>query len=124
MKKIVTLLFTSLIVLLMFMGQGNQVQAAGNVIYLGLAPDIVHDDNCGCDELKPLTGKERNKIVSELLKTETFKKERKLLQLSGYKWNGAGAIEVIKADGSPILVGVPFTTEEGEIEFYAFAFIQ
>jgi hypothetical protein len=122
MKKIFTLLCTSLIVLFMFAGPGNPVQAAQNVEYLGPVPDFEHPPGCGCENLKPLTGSERNKIVSDLLKTDVFKDARKDLMSQGIKWNGANTVEVIKVDGAPVLVGIPFT-KDGNIKFYAFAFL-
>jgi hypothetical protein len=121
MKKIATLLFTSLIVLLMFVGPGNSVQAAQNVVYFGPVPDFVHPPDCDCEDLKPLTGPERNKIVSDLLKTDEFKSARKDLMAQGIKWKGANTVEVMKIDGAPVLVGVPFT-KDGNIEFHVFAF--
>jgi hypothetical protein len=122
MKKILPFLFTSLIVLLMLVGPGNPVQAAQNVVYLGEVPNFVHPPGCGCEDLKPLTGPERNKIVSDLLKTDVFKDARKDLMSQGITWNGAGTVEVIKVDNTPVLVGIPFT-KDGKINFYAFAFL-
>jgi hypothetical protein len=123
MKKIVTLLCTSLIVLLMFMGTGNSVNAAGNIFYLGPPPgDVEHpeDDNCTCHELLPLTGSERNIIVAELLKSNVFKNEKMRLKKDGYKWNGASGIEVIQPIEDLTLVGVPFITTDGSIEIHTF----
>jgi hypothetical protein len=86
MKKFLTLLCTSLIVLLMFVGPGNVAFA--------------HDD-CGC-VTEEITGVEKNQIVSDLLKSNELKNAKKLLKEQGYKWDGI-AIEkrkkIIKRTG-------------------------
>src|SRR4051794_33221421 len=104
MKKLLTLLCTSLIVLLMFATPGNTVIAAQNVVdnvtYLGPPPpgevEDPGDDNCTCHDLVPLTGSERNKIVANLLKSDVFKNQKMNLKREGFKWNGASGIEVIQ----------------------------
>ncbi|MEH7180427.1 hypothetical protein [Neobacillus vireti] len=124
MKKIVTLLLSSLIVLLMFAGAEKSVFAAENVIYLGPPPLVQDeepdDENCTCHELLPLTGSERNMIVADLLKSNVFKNERMRLKKDGYKWYGASGIEVIQPTEGITLVGVPFSTNDGTIEFHTF----
>lgn len=128
MKKIVTLLCTSLIVLLMFSTPGITVTAAENVVenvtYLGPPePGEVEDpgdDDCTCHDLLPLTGSERNKIVATLLKSDVFKSQKMNLKNDGYKWNGANGIEVIQPTEDVTLVGVPFINIDGTIEMHAF----
>jgi hypothetical protein len=128
MRKVLTLLCTSLIVFLMFVGPGNPVKAAknsaDNVTYMGLSqPGEVEDpggDDCTCHDLLPLTGSERNKIVAEVLKSHVFKSEKMRLKQDGYKWQGASGIEVIQPTEDFTLVGVPFLNTDGTIEMHAF----
>ncbi|NWQ43727.1 hypothetical protein MLOOGBEN_23795 [Bacillus sp. EB106-08-02-XG196] len=101
MKKILTLLCTSLIVLLMFVGPGNPVQAEEPA------------DDCTCHELEPLTGVERNKIVASFISTNEFKSKKAELISSGYKWNGAKTIEVILPAEGVTMIGVPFIDQDG-----------
>jgi hypothetical protein len=123
MKKILSLLCGSLIVLLMFAAPGNPVQAAENLIYVGVPPEIDHsDDNCACHELTPLSGSERNKMVSNLLKTDIFKDAKKDLKNQGYKWNGANEMGVIILEEGVTLVVAPFTTDKGVVEIHGFIF--
>ena len=64
MKKVLSLLFTSLLVFLMFVGPGNVALAHEG------------DGGCGC-ETREITGAEKNKIVSNLLKSDEFKNAKK-----------------------------------------------
>jgi hypothetical protein len=128
MKKIVTLLCTSLIVLLMFSTPGITVTAAENVVenvtYLGPPqPGEVEDpgdDGCTCHDLVPLTGSERNKIVATLLKSDVFKNQKMNFIKDGFKWNGASGIEVIQPIEEVTLVGVPFISTDGILEMHTF----
>jgi hypothetical protein len=128
MKKVLTLLCTSLIVFLMFVDPGNPVEAAknsaDNVTYLGPPlPGEVEDpgnDDCTCHDLLPLKGSERNKIVAEVLKSDVFKNEKMRLKKDGYKWHGASGIEVIQPTEDFTLVGVPFLNNGGTIEMHTF----
>jgi hypothetical protein len=128
MKKILTLLCTSLIVLLMFSTPGITVTAAENVVenvtYLDPPrPGEVEDpgdDGCTCHDLVPLTGSERNKIVATLLKSDVFKNQKMNFKKDGYKWNGASGIEVIQPIEEVTLVGVPFTSTDGILEMHTF----
>jgi hypothetical protein len=105
MKKYLSLLCGGLIVLFMLATPGNPVKAA---------------EECGCN-VTPIVGHERNVIVSNLLKSDEFKDLKKDLKKEGYKWNGAHDIEVVKNnDYGIILVGVPFTDDDGIEEVFVF----
>jgi hypothetical protein len=80
MKRFISLVCGSLVLLLMFLSPGNAVQAE-------------EQDDCGCPGTV-FTGAERNKLVAELLKSDVFKEAKLVLKEEGYVWQGAGAIEV------------------------------
>ncbi|WP_318507167.1 hypothetical protein [Bacillus sp. T3] len=110
MKGYLSLLFGSFIIALMLIVPGNAAFAeepAGET--------QTTTDDCGCD-VSMLTGSERNKILSDLLKSDEFKAEKQVLKDQGYKWNGAGTTEVIinHSYGDLIMVGVMFTAEDGK----------
>jgi hypothetical protein len=105
LKKIFTLLFSSLIVLLLFAAPGNSVMAA---------------EECSCHELGPIYGVERNQIVANLLKTDSFKNVKQKQENNGYVWNGADTIQVIKPGDGTIMVGVPFVGQNGSVVFSVF----
>ncbi|WP_223590342.1 hypothetical protein [Neobacillus bataviensis] len=107
MKKVLTLLFGGLIALTLFVSTGNTAKAE-------------EPEDCSCHELKPLTGSERNKIVADLISSKAFKEKKKELKAIGYQWNGAHGIEVIQPYEGFTLVGVPFTTFEGNVEMVVF----
>lgn len=122
MKKIVTLLCTSLIVLLLFVGPGNVAFAHEGV------------PGCPCEFFNPLEGPEKNKIVAKFLSSDEFKEAKSYLVDNGYKWKGISKAEVIKfhTDFKPnpeipvviskgsIGVAVPFYTEDGTMEVFFF----
>jgi hypothetical protein len=97
MKKVLTVLFSSLIVLLMFAGSGNPVQAK--------------KADCDCEGL--LTGSERNKIVSDIIKTDVFKNLKSDQKGEGFVWGGAAEILVAKPIESVTIVVIPFTNKDG-----------
>jgi hypothetical protein len=114
MKKILTVLLSSLIVLLMFAGPVSPAKAAETE-----NPEV--QEPCFCDDVTVLTGAERNRIIANLIKTEAFKDVRKALKLEGLKWNGANEIQVMKHNQIPLsIVGVPFTSEDGTIMMAVF----
>ncbi|MEH7248953.1 hypothetical protein V7114_19465 [Neobacillus niacini] len=95
MKKVLTLLFTSLLVFLMFVGPGNVALAHEG------------DSGCGC-VVEEISGAEKNKIVSNLLKSDEFKIERKGFKEVGFKWNGVNAVEVIyNHTVETMMIGLP-----------------
>jgi hypothetical protein len=78
MKRFISLVCGSLVLILMFLSPGNSVQA---------------EEACDCPGTV-LTGAERNKLVANLLKSDVFKQAKHDLKNEGYAWQGAGAIEV------------------------------
>lgn len=102
MKRVLVMLCGSLMAFLLLAAQGIPVQAAE-------APG----EDCGCHDLQPLTGPERNKIVSNLLKSNEFKTVKADLKKGNYQWKGAHAIEVVVPDPSVTLVGAYFTDKNG-----------
>jgi hypothetical protein len=125
MKKIVTLLCTSLIVLLMFVGPGNIVLAHEG------------DVDCGCDTFKVLEGAEKNKILAKILASANFKTLKSNNLKNGYKWRGISKAEVtkfikdvhfdIEDPESPVIikagsigVAVPFLKSDGKLEVFYF----
>jgi hypothetical protein len=125
MKKILTVLLSSLIVLLMFAGPGNVVLAHEG------------DVDCGCDSFTVLEGSEKNKIVAKFLSNENFKTLKLNNLKSGYKWKGVSKAEVTKFikdvhldpkdPESPVIikagsigVAVPFFTSDGKLEVFFF----
>jgi hypothetical protein len=101
MKKILSLLCGSLIVLLMFAAPGNPVQAE-------------ETDGCGC-VTEVVTGAEKNKIVSNLLKSDEFKNVKKEELKKLYKWKGVSEIEVIRniTAGGIIIITLPISSLDG-----------
>jgi hypothetical protein len=109
MKRLISLVCGSLVLLVMFLSPGNAVQAEE------------HDD-CGCPGTV-ITGAERNKLVANLLKSDVFKQARVELKREGYVWQGAGAVEVRDLDEvMPSVVGyqVMIIDEAGNEEAAAF----
>ncbi|MEC1524955.1 hypothetical protein P9D43_23400 [Neobacillus niacini] len=125
MKKILTILFTSLIVFLMFVGPGNVAFAHEG------------EEDCLCNSFTVLDGAEKNKIVAEFLASDEFKTLKSNNLDSGYKWNGISKAEVTKFikdihsnpkdPDSPVVinagtigVAVPFFTSDGKLEVFFF----
>lgn len=107
MKRLISLVCGSLVLLVMFLAPGNAVQA---------------EEACECPGTV-LTGAERNKLVAELLKSDVFKQARIELENEGYVWQGAGAIEVRNLEViAPSLLGyqVMIINETGNVEAAAF----
>jgi hypothetical protein len=113
MKTFLTVLCGGFIALSLFVTTGNTVKAAEPT------PVATVSDDCGCHDLKPLQGAERNKIVANLISNDEFKDMKKALQKNGYNWGGANSIEVIKTEGM-ILVGVPFSNNQGNVVMHVF----
>jgi len=73
------------------------------------------EEGCGC-ETREITGAEKNKIVSDLLKSDELKNARKGLMEVGFKWNGVGAIEVIyNLTFESMMVGIPVNYQDDTI---------
>lgn len=111
MKKVLSLLMASLVVFMMFGVSGGKVLAA---------PKPVVED-CGCP-FEKVSGAEKNKVVSDLLKSEVFKNAKKQATEAGLKWRGADQIYIMKIqEGIPYAITVPFYTVDGDIvEYYFF----
>jgi hypothetical protein len=125
MKKILTLLCTSLIVFLMFAGPGNVAFAHEG------------EEDCSCDSFTIMNGAEKNKILAKFLASDEFK-ELKLNNLeSGYNWKGISKAEVTKFikdvhldpkdPESPVIikagsigVAVPFFKNDGKLDVFYF----
>jgi hypothetical protein len=116
MKKYLSLLLGSLIVLLMFVTPGNSAKAAEPELLTAVS--ATHD--CGCD-VSPVLGAERNKLVSNLLSSDEYKTVKSDTKNAGYKSHGANEIEVIRNNANGmILIAVPFT--KGNVtEMFVFA---
>jgi hypothetical protein len=113
MKRILACLMGSIVaILLFFLPAGSGAQASE--LEQSPASEQQTSSECGCD-VSYLTGAERNKIVSNLLKTSEFKAKKQEMKKKGYHWNGAGEVEVIQNHtmGDIILVGASFDNEEG-----------
>jgi hypothetical protein len=117
MKKILSLLCGSLIVLLMFAAPGNPVQA--------------EEEPCICGDIitQEILGAERNKIISNLLKSDEFKTIKKVQMQHGLKWNGVNNIVVENViindkDGnfitSFIAIAAPFYDQDGTLNMAVF----
>ncbi|MBT2757265.1 hypothetical protein J7E71_15155 [Mesobacillus foraminis] len=102
MKRVLALFSAFLMIFLVLDSQGSPVQAAE-----------VPGEECGCHELQPLTGSERNKIVSTLLKSNEFKAVKAELKGANYQWDGAHAIEVVQPGPSMTLAGTYFSDQNG-----------
>ncbi|MGJ7921919.1 hypothetical protein [Neobacillus sp. LXY-4] len=115
MKGYLSLLFGSMIVVLMLVLPGNAAQAAEPVAETGDSTD-----HCGCD-VSYIVGAEKNKLVSNLLKSDEFKVVKAQQKNNGYEWNGIDGTEVIQnhTKGGIILIGVPFIND-GVKEMAAF----
>jgi hypothetical protein len=119
MKKLLSFLCTSLIVLTLFAVPVNPVEASETDIPNGEGTEAT--EPCICEFVKEVTGVERNKIVANLLKSDDFKDASKVWKVEGYKWNGAKDIQVIKHDFLPVvIIGVPVIRADGKIMMAGF----
>jgi hypothetical protein len=114
MKKFLTVFCGGLIALTLFVTTGNTAKAAGPD-----QPDVSSNE-CGC-EITPVLGADRNKLVSDLISSQSFKNVKKEVKSEGLSWIGAHAIEVIQFNVSgEILVAVPFFNAAGNGFMYVF----
>ncbi|ETI68876.1 hypothetical protein [Neobacillus vireti] len=112
MKKFLTVLCGGLIALSLFVTTGNTAKAAEPTD----PSTVTEPDDCGCHDVTPLFGAERNKIVAKIISGNEFKTAEKNLNKDGFKWNGANSIEVLKHNqAGMIIVGVPFTNKNGNV---------
>lgn len=107
MKKMVKVL-GSVLVLLMLVLPGNTAFA--------------HGDDCDCIDL---VGAERNKAVSDILKSNAFKVEKSEKKSEGYTFAGADKAMAVLMPGPGesfyTMVAMPFVHENGTMLFSVFA---
>jgi hypothetical protein len=110
MRKLISLLSGCLVVLgLLFVTPGNAVFAAEG------------EEECTCHNVTLISGAEKNKIVSDILKSEAFKNAKKDWKINGYQFNGVDDAEVIKFNATGfVMVGFPVTNKDGVLEMAAF----
>lgn len=101
MKRRLSVIIGSLALFLMFFAPSGFAQA--------------DETECECPGTV-ITGAERNQLVADLLKSDEFKTVKKDLMKDGYKWKGAGAIEVrdfsnLESSVLLELLGIPESTE-------------
>ncbi|WP_040208927.1 hypothetical protein [Neobacillus jeddahensis] len=108
MKKFLTVLCGVLVALSLFMTTGNTAKAAE------ISPKVAvsHEDDCGCD-VSTVVGKEKTKIVLNLITSKAFLNTVVNQLKEGFVWNITEDIEVIKDNQSgQVLVGVPFINKD------------
>jgi hypothetical protein len=108
MRKLISLLSGCVVILVvLFVTPGNAVFAT--------------EDDCECHNVTTIFGAEKNKIVSDILKSDEFKNAKKGWKNKGYSFNGVDDVEVVKHNiyGS-IMVGFPVTNKNGVLEMAAF----
>jgi hypothetical protein len=114
MKGFASLILGSLTIIILLFTPGNAAFAA--------EPD--DPGHCGC-EVSLITGAERNKIVANLLKSDVFKEVSVALKEDGFKWSGAGDIEIIQnhSHGDIIMVGVMYSNVTGANVAYGYVYL-
>lgn len=118
MKKLLTVLCGGLIALTLFVTTGNTAKAAETGVTAAINE---HDDDCHCDDVTPISGAERNKIVANIISGDEYKNVKKDLKNKGYQSHGSNEIEVLKNNYyGLIIVGVPFTNSRGIVEMAVF----
>jgi hypothetical protein len=116
MKKFVTFLSSSLIVLLLFIGIANPVNAEETTNIT-----VSENDDCECHDVTPIEGFAKYKIIVNLLGSKEFSKATKKLLKDGYYWNITAEIQVLKQNHyGTIMVGVPFKKKDGTNHMAAF----
>lgn len=105
-KKLLAALFSGALAFGVFAVPGNAVKAA--------------EEPCDCHNWVPISGAERNVKVAGLLSSQVFKDVKADLWSKGYNWNGAHSIEVINPFEGLVMVGIPFVTPDGSVEYHVF----
>ncbi|MBL4950719.1 hypothetical protein JK635_00475 [Neobacillus sp. YIM B02564] len=108
MRKFLTLLCGGILAFSLFAWTGSPVKAAEP------------GDDCGCHDLIPLQGAERNKIVAKLISSDAFKAVKKEAKKNGYSWNGANEVEVVIPAEGVTMVGAKFTNNQGNALMFVF----
>jgi hypothetical protein len=108
MRKLISLLSGCAVILgLLFATPGNAVFAA--------------EEDCECHNVTTIFGAEKNKIVSDILKSDEFKNAKKGWKNKGYSFNGVDDLEVVKHNiYGIVMVGFPVTNKDGVLEMAAF----
>jgi hypothetical protein len=108
MRKLISLLSGCAVILgLLFVTPGNAVFAA--------------EEDCECHNVTTIFGAEKNKIVSDILKSDEFKIAKKGWKNKGYSFNGVDDVEVVKHKiYGFVMVGFPVTNKDGVLEMAAF----
>lgn len=122
MKKLIPLVLGGLLSFGIYVAPGNTVKAAELSHPTSTVTGLMASSNgdCGCD-VSPILGAERNKMVSNLIKTDAFKTVKHDAMAQGYIWQGAGAVQVIKNNkNGVVLIGVPFKYTDGTLTMYVF----
>jgi hypothetical protein len=122
MKKFLPLLMGGLLSFGFFVAAETPVKAAELTKPVSTATTLGTSSNgdCGCD-VSPILGSERNKMVSDLIKTDAFKTVKHDAMAKGYIWQGAGAVQVIKNNkNGVILIGAPFQYKDGSLSMFVF----
>jgi hypothetical protein len=71
-------------------------------------------EDCGCD-ITQVTGAEKNKIVSNMLKSDAFKAKKQELQQQGYQLQGVSGAEVERNnDKNAVLIAIPLLDPTGQ----------
>jgi hypothetical protein len=108
MRKLISLLSGCLVIFgLLFVTPGNAVFAA--------------EEECECHDVTTIFGAEKNKVVSDILKSDEFKNAKRDWKNNGYSFNGVDGVELIKHNiYGFIMVGFPITNKDGVLEMAAF----
>lgn len=101
MKKLLSVIGGLVIAGSLFLTTGNTAKAA-------------ETDDCPCHQVTIIMGAERNKMVADVISSESFKNVKAELGQDGFKWTNAKDIEVIKYNlNGKILIGIPFVNNQG-----------
>jgi hypothetical protein len=108
MRKLISLLSGCLVILgFLFVTPGNSVFAA--------------EGDCECHDVTTIFGAEKNKVVSNILKSDEFKNAKKEWKKEGYSFKGVDDVEVIKHNiYGYVMVGFPVINKDGVLEMAAF----
>jgi len=121
MKKLIPLLIGSIIALFLFAVPGNLVNAE-ELTPAQPAAGSADSDDCGCQDVTPIVGIQKIKIIEKLIISKDFWTESLQAVKQGYYLTDVTKIEVIKSNQTgQILVGVPFKNRDGAVLMYVFS---
>lgn len=113
MKGYLSLLFGSLMIVIMLASPGNVAQAK----VVQPAPG-----DCDCP-VTYIMGAEGNKWAAELLSSDAFAIAKADAKETGYQWNGADEMEIVRFNvGGYIMASAPFVNEAGIKEYAGFTY--